>query len=193
MTGTRWSERQIKQLEFLWPSDLSRDKISLEIGKSSKAIRVKASRLNIKRHNRIWTEEGLKRRRESTSKQFKGKKQGPNRKKVIQTEEAKRNARNGIRNNPNELKRRGDFIRNYNLTRKDYSTPWNKGTRGEETSNWRGGISFEPYCIKFDTSYKRRIRNLFGNECFLCGLSEADNGRKLDVHHVNYNKRLRLR
>ena len=59
---------------------------------------------------------------------------------------------------------------------------------GENASNWRGGISFLPYCIKFNNRYKNHIRNLFGNECFLCGLLEADNGRKLDVHHVNYNK-----
>ena len=67
-------------------------------------------------------------------------------------------------------------------------TSWNKGMKGEAAPNWRGGISFEPYCIKFNKAYKTHIRNLFGNKCFLCGISEAENSKKLDVHHVNYNK-----
>jgi hypothetical protein len=60
--------------------------------------------------------------------------------------------------------------------------------KGEKNGRWLGGISFEPYCIKFNDEYKEHVRNLFGDECFLCSLSEADNGRKLCVHHVNYNK-----
>lgn len=60
--------------------------------------------------------------------------------------------------------------------------------KGENNGNWKGGISFEPYCIKFDEEYKSYVRNLFGNECFLCSKTEPDNGRKLSVHHVNYNK-----
>ena len=59
---------------------------------------------------------------------------------------------------------------------------------GENNPAWQGGISFLPYCIKFNKAYKRLIRNLFGNECFLCTKTTAENGRALDVHHVNYNK-----
>ena len=58
----------------------------------------------------------------------------------------------------------------------------------ENSHNWKGGISFEPYCIKFNNAYKESIRELFDRKCFLCGNTEEDNGRKLDVHHVNYNK-----
>jgi hypothetical protein len=64
----------------------------------------------------------------------------------------------------------------------------NKGHGGDKSPNWLGGISFEPYCIKFNDTYRNHIRNLFGNECFLCGKSAEDNGRALGVHHVNYNK-----
>ena len=60
--------------------------------------------------------------------------------------------------------------------------------KGEKSHMWKGGISFKPYCIKFNKAYKAYIRELFGNKCFLCGMTEEDNGRKLDVHHVNYNK-----
>ena len=63
-----------------------------------------------------------------------------------------------------------------------------KSKTGEKNSNWQGGISFEPYCIKFNNAYKESIRELFERKCFLCGNTETDNGKKLDVHHVNYNK-----
>ena len=59
---------------------------------------------------------------------------------------------------------------------------------GSKNHFWKGGISFEPYCIKFNATYKKHIRQLHYNKCFLCGKTEAKLGRKLDVHHVNYNK-----
>lgn len=60
--------------------------------------------------------------------------------------------------------------------------------KGALNPNWQGGISFEPYCIKFNNDYKCKIRILLGNICFLCGKTEEENGKALDVHHVNYNK-----
>lgn len=62
------------------------------------------------------------------------------------------------------------------------------GRTGEQCPNWRGGISFEPYCKKFDEDLKNRVREFFKRCCYVCGKTEEDNGRKLDVHHVNYNK-----
>ena len=59
---------------------------------------------------------------------------------------------------------------------------------GENSPHWQGGISFEPYCQKFNESFKESIREKFGNTCFLCGKSQSDNRRKLSVHHVNYDK-----
>ena len=59
---------------------------------------------------------------------------------------------------------------------------------GELNPNWKGGISFEPYCEKFDDDLKERVREFFGRCCYVCGKNEKDNGRKLDVHHVTYNK-----
>jgi hypothetical protein len=63
--------------------------------------------------------------------------------------------------------------------------------RGEKHPNWQGGKSFEPYCVKFNEAYKQLIRTKFNNRCFWCGMSTEYNGRELDVHHVNYNKRCR--
>lgn len=60
--------------------------------------------------------------------------------------------------------------------------------RGENHHNWQGGISFEPYCVKFNDAFKEYIRAKFGHKCFLCPKIQAENERALDVHHVNYNK-----
>jgi len=51
---------------------------------------------------------------------------------------------------------------------------------------WKGGISFEPYCIKFNNEFKERVREFFGRKCVECGAPE--NGKKLCVHHVNFKK-----
>lgn len=59
---------------------------------------------------------------------------------------------------------------------------------GENAHNWMGGTSFEPYCPKFNEIFKESIREKFGRVCFLCPTTEEENGRKLCVHHVNYNK-----
>ena len=60
--------------------------------------------------------------------------------------------------------------------------------KGINSPNYRGGISFLPYCEKFNGEFKEKVREKFNRECFICGLSEEQNGRKLCVHHVNYNK-----
>ena len=58
---------------------------------------------------------------------------------------------------------------------------------GDKHPNWKGGISFEPYCEKFNDEFKESVRDKFDRICFLCGEDE-DEGIKLDVHHVNYDK-----
>lgn len=57
---------------------------------------------------------------------------------------------------------------------------------GPNSANWRGGISFEPYCVKFNESFKERVREFFGRVCAECG--GAENGERHHVHHVNYRK-----
>lgn len=59
---------------------------------------------------------------------------------------------------------------------------------GKEGHNWRGGISFEPYCPKFNDYLRLRIRKFFENRCVLCGKPEIENGQNLSCHHVEYNK-----
>lgn len=59
---------------------------------------------------------------------------------------------------------------------------------GENHPNWQGGISFEPYCPKFNNHIREDIREKYGRVCFLCGKTEQDNGSKLSVHHTDHNK-----
>lgn len=63
------------------------------------------------------------------------------------------------------------------------------GRKGPLNWNWRGGISFEPYCPKFNKEFKERVRAFFGNVCPECGTPQSALPRKLCVHHVNYNKK----
>lgn len=60
--------------------------------------------------------------------------------------------------------------------------------KGQIPWNWQGGISFEPYCPKWNRNLRKRIRNFYKNECILCGKSKLDNKEELSCHHVEYNK-----
>lgn len=59
---------------------------------------------------------------------------------------------------------------------------------GETHPNWQGGISFEPYCSKFNNQLKESIRNRDNRTCVLCGTSEIQNGQRLSVHHIDADK-----
>jgi hypothetical protein len=55
---------------------------------------------------------------------------------------------------------------------------------GNKAFNWRGGISFLPYCPKFNKILKKNVRNFFGNTCVICGKTPGRNKAELAVHHV---------
>jgi len=56
---------------------------------------------------------------------------------------------------------------------------------GENHYNWKGGISYLPYCPKFNKALKENVRNFFGNKCVLCKRTkEENNNKKLAVHHA---------
>lgn len=93
---------------------------------------------------------------------------------------------------------------------------WNKGTKGlckpnktsfkpgqrisKETEfkpgqyslskhfNWQGGKSFEPYPLGWNKTFKEQVRYRDGYRCQVCGIPEIESGRKLDVHHIDYDK-----
>ena len=58
----------------------------------------------------------------------------------------------------------------------------------DKNPNWRGGKSFEPYCKNFTQRLRENVRDSFGRKCVICGIGEVENGRKLDIHHCDYNK-----
>ena len=57
---------------------------------------------------------------------------------------------------------------------------------GENHPAWKGGISFEPYCVKFNDDFKERVRSFFNYHCVECGKPQMK--EKLLVHHVNFDK-----
>jgi len=62
----------------------------------------------------------------------------------------------------------------------------------ENNHNWRGGVSFEPYCYKFNEKFKEKCRKHWKRKCGICGMDESKHIKiwyqKLSVHHVSYNK-----
>lgn len=70
---------------------------------------------------------------------------------------------------------------------------WNKDKEcpqwsGEKSPVWKGGVSFEPYCEKFNRNFKKRTRAFWNHTCFLCG--GLENGRSHTVHHIHYDKKM---
>ena len=66
---------------------------------------------------------------------------------------------------------------------------------GKNNSNYRNGFYIKNnkrkikfYPTEFNEKLKSFIRNRDNNICQMCGRLEFDNNRKLDVHHIDYNK-----
>ena len=59
----------------------------------------------------------------------------------------------------------------------------------EQHPNWRGGKSFEIYPLGWNRTFKEQIRYRDGYKCQICGKPEVESYRKLDVHHIDYNKK----
>jgi hypothetical protein len=62
----------------------------------------------------------------------------------------------------------------------------------DKNPRWKGGISYEPYPISFNKSFKELIRQRDAFLCLKCGMREEDNlilfGSKLNTHHIDYIK-----
>jgi hypothetical protein len=56
----------------------------------------------------------------------------------------------------------------------------------EKNPQWMGGLSYQPYGVGFDEQKREQIRERDGRSCLMC--HEKENGKKLHVHHVDYNK-----
>jgi len=101
------------------------------------------------------------------------------------TEKAKKqigDAHRGVKNF-NYGKPRSDKIR------RDISKSLMGRFIGKNNPNWQGGISFEPYGPEFNELLKEQIRSRDQHTCQKCGTLQKDVRRKLDVHHIDYNKK----
>ncbi len=68
-------------------------------------------------------------------------------------------------------------------------TPWNKGVTGDLSHSWMGGKSLEPYGIEFNKQLKAYIRWMDNYRCQECGYTERHLGYKLQIHHIDFNKK----
>ena len=62
---------------------------------------------------------------------------------------------------------------------------------GAKSLLWEGGISFEPYPTDWRSDLKEAIRKRDDYICQICDIRQDElKGRtkKLDVHHIDYNK-----
>jgi endogenous inhibitor of DNA gyrase (YacG/DUF329 family) len=60
---------------------------------------------------------------------------------------------------------------------------------GPNASNWRGGISPNPWGPEFNRELKNSIRHRDDETCQLCGENSGySHGRRHSVHHINYDK-----
>jgi len=59
---------------------------------------------------------------------------------------------------------------------------------GEKSHAWQGGLSYEEYPKYFNRMLKRYIRDRDNHTCLECGRLESEIGRKLHIHHIDYNK-----
>jgi len=62
----------------------------------------------------------------------------------------------------------------------------NADLSGERSPAWKGGMSFLPYCYRFNTKLKDKIRVRDDFTCQNCGIDE--NGQKHNIHHIHYDK-----
>jgi len=73
----------------------------------------------------------------------------------------------------------------------EYRRNISEAKRGEKNSQWRGGLSFNPYVIEWTDDLRESIRKRDDYICQLCGIHKDEligRFKKLDVHHIDYNK-----
>lgn len=59
---------------------------------------------------------------------------------------------------------------------------------GKKNGRYIHGKGNESYSLKFSDRLKEIVRHRDGYKCQLCGCSELENGKKLSVHHIDYEK-----
>jgi len=62
------------------------------------------------------------------------------------------------------------------------------GARGEQHPHWKGGVGYFPYGPEFTRKFKRMIRERDNQTCQRCGITRAEYGKTLEVHHIDHDK-----
>jgi hypothetical protein len=75
---------------------------------------------------------------------------------------------------------KGEFVKGHSL--------W-LGHFGALAPAWRGGSSFPPYVPEFNDALKEQIRQRDNYHCQICEVNQISLDAKLDVHHIDLNKR----
>jgi ribosomal protein L40E len=155
-------------------SEEAKKKISLSLTgkKASEETRKKMSEARMGRKN---TPEAIRKQVESR-KAGKGyivtpenqKKMWEASKDKLQSEESRKKRSESLKGNKNSLGR----------------------NMGPENPNWAGGVSFEPYCPKFNHDLRERVRAYFKYTCGECGTIWEEGNEKLHVHHVAFDKQI---
>jgi hypothetical protein len=97
-------------------------------------------------------------------------------------------ARRGIKLNEEERKKISERLK------KSYLEGKRKPIRliGKNNNFWKGGISFEPYDENFTKLFKINIRKRDNQVCMMCGIHREKIRRALNIHHINYDKKLSI-
>ncbi len=64
----------------------------------------------------------------------------------------------------------------------------NKKLVGSNNPNWLGGLSKQRYAKGITFALKERVRTRYGRGCVVCGVTERELGKRLPVHHIDYDK-----
>lgn len=62
-------------------------------------------------------------------------------------------------------------------------------SKGKKNGRYVHGLAYEPYSIEFTEQLKESIRKRDNYTCQFCNKRQETYYRKLDVHHINYNKK----
>ncbi len=81
---------------------------------------------------------------------------------------------------------------NFNTELKGCFQKGHPGMSRENNPNWNDGSSFEPYDINWTPKFRRAIRKRDNQICMLCRIHREKLYRALDVHHINYNKKMSI-
>jgi len=62
-------------------------------------------------------------------------------------------------------------------------------SKKENNPKWIVDRDLFEYGSEFDNNLKEQVRMRDGYKCKLCSCSQLENGRQLDCHHIDYNKK----